>query len=278
VGTERNSGRRPGIVAIAICVTAMLSGLAAASGAAEPGPTPLAPDLVVLPVQQDDLIVNPERGGLVLRFAAEIANLGNGPLEVSPSEASSDCDGDGDPANDRDTSQRMFADSNANGRFDRGTDAVYSERRFGCMRYHAAHEHWHVLDIASYVLRREPGRAGVAANRKVGYCLSDGRLAFPGRATPETAAYPFGPPGSEGCDAAATEGISVGWSDVYGLALPGQDLEITGLGRGGYCLVIRADPDGLLEEVDETDNVRRVHLRLRPNALLARKLQRPCRS
>jgi hypothetical protein len=257
--------------------TAILSAAGVASSAAAPGAATLAPDLVVLPVQQEDLLVSRERGEIVLRFTAEIANRGSGPLEVFPSAASSDCDSDGDHENDRDTSQRLFADSNANGTFDPGIDAVHSERRFGCMRFHPSHAHWHVLAMAAYELRREPGGAAVAANRKVGYCLGDNRLAFPGPETPPKAIYPFGPPGSMGCDAAATEGISVGWSDVYGLALPDQDLRITGLGRGRYCLVVRADPDRLLEESDEGDNVRRVALRLHPGAGLARKLRSRCR-
>jgi hypothetical protein len=264
-----------GIAAVAVALTLAL---AAAPEAAAPAPAPLLPDLVVLPVQRDDLLAERYGDRTLLRFSTEIANRGDGPLEVFPSPASNDCDGDGDPGNDRDTFQRVFADSNGNGLLDRGLDAVYSERRFGCMHFHAAHGHWHVLDIAAYELRREPQGKTVAGTRKVGFCLSDNRLAFPGERTPPAAVYPIRPVGSEGCDAAATEGLSVGWADLYALGLPGQDLEISGLPRARYCLILRADPRALLEESDELNDVRRVRLRLRPDVPDVRKLDGPCRT
>jgi Lysyl oxidase len=236
----------------------------------------LLPNLITAPIQQDDVAITRESGRVLLRFTTEVANRGAGPLEVFPSAASSDCDGDGDPTNDRDTWQRVFADSNANGLYDRGVDAIGSERRFGCMRYHAEHQHWHVLDFAAYTLRSEPSGQRVARARKVGFCLSDDRLAFPAPATPPAATYPFGPPGSSGCDAAATEGISVGWSDIYFLALPGQALAVDGLPAGRYCLIERADPGDLLSESDEADNVRRVELALRPRDFAARRVDAAC--
>jgi hypothetical protein len=276
VGAETRASRRVAIAAVALSLAPALAGPNSAPGAA---PTPagvLLPDLAIAPVQRDGLLVERYGDRTVLRFSTEIANRGDGPLEVFPSTVSSDCDGDGDPSNDRDTSQRVFADSNGNGVLDRGIDAVHSERRFGCMRFHAAHDHWHVLDIAAYELTREPSGKTVAGSRKVGYCLSDNRLAFPGEATPPGAVYPS-PPGSEGCDATAIEGLSVGWTDLYALGLPGQDLEITGLPRGRYCLIMGADPRELLEERDEANNVRRVRLRLRPDVPAVRKLAGQCR-
>ena len=262
---------RVALAAFALSLTAPTTAPAA------PAPA-LLPDLVILPVQRYDLLAERYGDQTLLRFSTEIANRGAGPLEVFPSATSTDCDGDGDPANDRDTFQRVFADSNANGILDRGADAVSSERRFGCMHFHPAHDHWHVLDIAGYELAREPGGKTVAGTRKVGFCLSDNRLAFPSPATPATAVYPIGPPGSEGCDATATEGLSVGWADLYALGLPGQDLDISGLPRGSYCLILRADPRGLLEESDEANDVRRVRLRLRPDVPAVRKLDGRCRA
>jgi hypothetical protein len=277
VGAETKASRRVAIAAVALSLVLVLAGAQAAPGAAPATPAILLPDLVVVPVQRDDLLAERYGDTALLRFSTEIANRGDGPLEVFPSTTSSDCDGDGDPSNDRDTSQRVFADSNGNGLLDRGTDAVYSERRFGCMHFHAAHDHWHVLDIAAYELAREPSGRTVAGTRKVGFCLSDNRLAFPGETTPPAAVYPIGPPDSEGCDGTATEGLSVGWTDLYALGLPGQDLEISGLPRGRYCLIMRADPRGLLEESDEANDVRRVRLRLRPEVPALRKLDGPCR-
>jgi Lysyl oxidase len=242
------------------------------------GPPALAPDLVTLAIQQENLLVAPdEKGRTVMRLSNEIGNRANGPLEVFPGPASVDCDGDGDPANDRDASQRIFADTNGSGGYEGGVDVVESERGFGCMRYHPAHDHWHVLDIARYELRREATGELVTHSRKVGFCFTDTRLAFPSLVSPPAAIYPIGSAKPSGCDADSTQGISPGWADLYAFALPGQQLRIGGLPRGKYCLTSRADPLDLIEELDENNNVRRVRLNLRPRKLRVRKLDGLCR-
>jgi hypothetical protein len=259
--------------AAAIAAFAMISA-APASGHSS---TPLIPDLLTLPLAQDQVIVTREEHRTLLRLSTEVANHSSGPLEVFPSEVSSDCDGDGDPTDDRDAYQRIFEDSNASGVFEPGADAVFSERLFGCMRYHPAHDHWHVLDFARYELRREPDGRKVAHSRKVGFCLVDTRQAFPGPGSPSTARYPFGGSAAEGCNETATQGISPGWVDSYPFLLPGQDLDVTGLPRGRYCLTSHADPLDLLEELDDANNVRAVRLALRPQRLAVRKLASACR-
>jgi hypothetical protein len=253
---------------------ALILAVASASG----GPPALAPDLVTLAIKQENLVVAPDQTGrIVMRLSNEIGNRSNGPLEVFPGPASSDCDGDGDPVNDRDASQRIFADTNGSGGYEGGADAVESERGFGCMRYHPAHDHWHVLDIARYELRREATGELVAHSRKVGFCFTDTRLAFPSVVSPPAAIYPIGSAKPSGCDANSTQGISPGWADLYAFALPGQQLRVGGLPRGKYCLTSRADPLDLIEELDEDNNVRRVRLNLRPRKLRVRKLEGPCR-
>ena len=251
--------------------------LAVSSTRVAADPAALPPDLVTLAIQQDDLLVEREGGRTLLRMTTEIGNRGNGPLEIYPSADSPDCDGDGEPVNDRDASQRVYSDSNGSGGFERGADSIAGERRFGCMRYHPAHNHWHVLAIASYELRREPTANLVARTRKVGFCLTDARLAFPSAVTPANAAYPINPPGSLGCTAVATQGVSPGWADAYALTLPGQELDVTGVPRGQYCLTTRADPTGVIEELEEDNNVRRVRLAVRAARLGVRKLEGPCR-
>ena len=252
--------------------------LIVAVSSASGGPAALAPDLVTLAIQQENLLVAPdEKGRTVLRLSNEIGNRANGPLEVFPGPASVDCDDDGDPENDRDASQRIFADTNGSGGYEAGVDVVESERGFGCMRYHPAHDHWHVLDIARYELRREATGELVAHSRKVGFCFTDTRLAFPSVVSPSAAIYPIGSAKPTGCDANSTQGISPGWADLYAFALPGQQLRVGGLPRGKYCLTSRADPLDLIEELDDNNNVRRVRLTLRPRKLRVRKLDGPCR-
>ena len=269
---------RIGLAAAVVLSSSAAIALIVAVSSASGGPAALAPDLVTLAIQQENLLVAPdERGRTVIRLSNEIGNRANGPLEVFPGPAVADCDEDGDPANDRDASQRIFADTNGSGGYEGGVDMVESERGFGCMRYHPAHDHWHVLDIARYELRREATGELVAHSRKVGFCFTDTRLAFPSVVSPPAAIYPIGSAKPSGCDANSTQGISPGWADLYGFALPGQQLRVGGLPRGKYCLTSRADPLDLIEELDENNNVRRVRLTLRPRKLRVRKLDDPCR-
>ena len=267
--------RLAAVVAVLAASAAAAGSLAAAPAIGEPAALP--PDLMTLPIGPDQLLVIGEGKQTVLRLTTEITNRGPGPLEVFPSAGSNDCDGDGNFENDRDTWQRVFADTNGSGAFEPEADDALSERRFGCMRYHAAHGHWHVLDFARYELRREPSGKLVAASRKVGFCLADDRLVYPSPATPPAPHYPFGATSHLGCDQTATQGLSVGWADTYVFALPGQDLDITGLPRGHYCLVMRADPLDLLEETDHFGNDRRARLVLRPRKLSVRELDGGCR-
>ena len=235
------------------------------------------PDLVTLPIPPEAVFVEPdEKGTTVLRLSNEIGNRANGPLEVFPGPASVDCDGDSDSTNDRDASQRIFADTNGSGGYEAGLDAVDSERAFGCMRYHAAHNHWHVLDIARYELRREDSGKLVAHSRKVGFCFTDTRVAFPSAFTPPAGTYPIGSAKPIGCDATSTQGISAGWADLYAFSLPGQQLRVDGLARGKYCLSSYADPLDLIDELSEDNNMRRVRLSLRPRKLRVRRLPGAC--
>ena len=267
---------RKGLFA-AVAVAATV-GLSATSGAAAGEPPALMPDLAPLPIGADDLVVIDEKPKTVLRLSTEVTNRGAGPLEVFPSEVSHDCDGNGDPADDRNAAQRLFADTDGSGAFESGSDGVLSERTFGCIRYHPAHGHWHVLDFARYELRREPTGRLVSSSNKIGFCLADHHLAYPGPGTPAAPHYPFGSSSQEACDETATQGLSVGWTDAYVFSLPGQQLDITGLRRGHYCLSVRIDPLDLLAEDDRVSNQRRVRLALRPNRQAVRRLAGRCRT
>jgi len=54
------------------------------------------------------------------------------------------------------------------------------------------------------------------------------------------------------------QGISVGWYDVYGKYLSGQNIDITDMDDGTYWLESVVDPDNTVLESDETNNVARV--------------------
>ena len=252
--------------------------LTASRGAQAGGTAVLPPDLVTLAIEEADLAVTAERGRTLLRFSNQIGNVGAGPLEVFPSAASTGCDADFNPHNDRAASQRLFADTNGSGSFEREADAVAAERLFGCLRYHPAHDHWHTLAFARYELRRERNNRLVRSRRKVGFCIADFRLAHPTASSPPEATYPFGSTAERGCDERATQGLSPGWADLYRLTLPGQQLDVGELRRGRYCLITRADPLDLLAEADEDNNVRRLRIALSPRRLGVRKLESACRT
>jgi hypothetical protein len=100
-------------------------------------------------------------------------------------------------------------------------------------------------------------------DRKVGFCLADhnGLAAHRVRA--------FGPPVFLGnCeqgspDALAVEqGSSPGYTDRYTAHFHGQNLELRGVSAGVYVLVHRANEQGLLEELDYTNDAASLRLRL----------------
>lgn len=265
-------------VAVALASSVGLALVVATAGPAT-AESSLQPDLVTLPMTQEHLATELSGSRTLLRITNEIGNRGTGPLEVVPSEISSDCDGDADPVNDRDAIQRIFDDADGSGSFDRELDPVAVERRFGCMRFHPAHDHWHVLDFARYELRREPGGKPAVRKRKVGFCLTDSRRAFEGPSSPLEPVYPIEPgdqPAQRGCQAAETQGLSSGWADVYLLDIPGQELDVSALPKGRYCLISTADPRDLIDERDESNNSARLRILLRPRSLAVRALTRPC--
>jgi len=62
-------------------------------------------------------------------------------------------------------------------------------------------------------------------------------------------------------------GISIGWGDIYGARVSGQELDVTGLSDGVYCLVSQADPEDQLLESNERNNARTTRIVLRAEAL-----------
>jgi hypothetical protein len=240
-------------VASAACAVAvvLLSERAEAGGSAA-----LRPDLVALALQQDDVILTAEGGRRYLRLSTEIANHGHGPLEIFPGTASADCDGDGDPLNDRKAFQRIFGDNDGDGVFTRGTDQVLLKRFAGCSLFHAEHDHWHFEEFARYRLVKPKTGRVVASSEKVSFCVRD------------SINFDAGLPGSPGsiyygsCTQDSITGLSVGWADYYGSTLPGQELDIRGLPDGRYCLRTEADPADRLRESNETNNGRSTLVRI----------------
>lgn len=89
--------------------------------------------------------------------------------------------------------------------------------------YSSCHGHYHVIGFASYELLDQNG-VSVVVGRKQAFCLED-----------YTKVDPLAGPAKYTC---SNQGISVGWSDVYGSYLDCQWLDVTGVPSGRYTLKV----------------------------------------
>jgi Lysyl oxidase len=232
---------------------------------------PLLPNLVTLNISQDDLEMEQPHKKPLLGLSNEVANLGQGPLEIFASAHSHDCDGDSKPGNDRNAYQRIYSDD-GDGVFNRDLDTGSSETKFGCERL-GDDFYWQVWNLARYRLLRERDGAAVATRQKVAYCTVDSiyhpHFELPGQSS--TGYYPV-----DGCAPDGTLGISIGWADLYSFYIPTQLINVAGVKPGDYCLRSAADPRNLLQETDDSDNVREVRLHLNPRTLTVKRLGGAC--
>ena len=230
----------------------------------------LLPDVVVRPITE--IRIKKRKGVKLLRFASIIGNAGAGIVELKPdnphNSARNDCDGDGDPLNDRKAFQRIYRDADGDGVFTRGVDEVLGRRFAGCSVFHPAHDHWHFEEFARYRLVKPKTKRIVASSEKVSFCVRDS-IRF-GSSMPGSPLSPhYG-----NCTQDSVTGLSIGWADYYGSTLPGQELDVRGLPDGRYCLRNEADPVDRLRESDEGNNGRSTLLRIKGKRV--RDLGRPC--
>ena len=256
--------------------------LAALAPQAQGGdPAELLPNLQVR--RAPFVTIEMDGGVRKLRFNTEVANRGNGPLELQA--LNEECAGD--PARYV-TFQRLFHDGGEqDGIFDRTEDTSFTQKNdVGCIIFHPKHDHWHFEDFARYELFkiRADGKLrkeAVADSDKVSFCMTDSAsLGEPIPGTPTSSYYKAIPQGcqqDEGDGTFPPMGISVGWYDLYGYTLPGQALRITDLPDGPYCLRIRLDPTDRLREFKERDNGRRTRLRIDGGSVDVRD-EIPCKS
>lgn len=191
-----------------------------------------------------------------LRFAASIANVGEGPFELLFDLTSFALD------------QRVVQEIAR-------SDGSHRLHDAGTYTFHPTHGHVHYQSFAVYALHAvdDRGRRGaeVVRSRKSDFCMIDTRLVR------------FGERGNQGrrhgfpqCDAPSLatgepttmrQGISAGWADVYAWDLPGQYLDITGVPDGTYDVVIIANPFGALAEATAADNEAATRICLAGNAV-----------
>jgi len=227
----------------------------------------LLPDLVTRTPGKVYLQITP-RGKHLVRFSNEVVNVGTGPLELRPRVG--DCNRNGKPDDDRASWQRIYRDADGDGRFTRGVDIRFRVISAGCTRYHAAHKHWHFDALAEYAIRPVYSAGPLlAGGKKVSSCVLDTRRRLPKMPGSPRRKY-YG-----GCRRDSVGGISIGWGDLYGARVSGQELEVSSLEDGAYCLVSRADPENRLKESNERNNVRTTRIEL-SSARVSWQPHRPC--
>jgi hypothetical protein len=281
---EATSLRYRAIIAIAIAAASavVIVALALAAEARSGGEIRLRPDLTIIRPHHARLEQS-DKGVLRIRFDNTVANQGTGPLEIFPEEGPvAECNPEGAPEEGRYAGQRVFLDNpqaDSTGYFERDDDSAFDEERVGCMRFHPQHSHWHLEDFARYELRRLAHGDLVGASNKVGFCLLDGLTpsgTLPG--APRSGYYPDDPenPDLRNCSQTSTNGISIGWADVYTSPLQGQSIKVSGIRRGNYCLLSAVDPENRLEELDDDNNERGTPLRILPRKLRVTRLDGSC--
>lgn len=114
--------------------------------------------------------------------------------------------------------------------------------------YAPCHQHHHFEGWAEYRLETLAGDI-VAVGHKQAFCLLDTVMVVPSS-----------PSLDYDCD---YQGLSAGWGDLYDHTLDGQWVDVTGVAAGDYVLVVRANVDGKVVEIDDRwPNEARVTVRL----------------
>jgi hypothetical protein len=235
------AGARPriGTLASAAIACAVLLVLPCSSAIA----ADMLPDLVATAPTNPQFDVKQLDDGqshFLLRFDADLRNIGPGPLEIRGSN----------PVNGvmTSTSQRIYDD---------GSGFRNDFSRHPVIKYESAdgHNHWHVQNAARYALWSEAGTTEVGRGAKVGFCLEDVEQFLPG--TPghsydngDTAYCNAGMPNAP----SVFEGITYGWQDVYVASLPFQWVDLSDVAPGRYRLGEQVDPDNLFFESDKANN------------------------
>ena len=187
-------------------------------------------------------------GRRLMRFSTEVANSGDGPLEIWGGSAS---------GSTQQVFQRVYQ-----------ADGGSRDRLAGEFVYHAEHGHIHFEGFAVYNLRATTGTQEiVASGGKTSFCLINIRQPLPNVTAVAGRVH-----GRGGSSCGQFQGISTGYSDVYSSSLPDQWIDITGVPDGEYWLEMIADPDDRIQELDESNNSVRVRISLqngRPSSVAA---------
>jgi len=168
--------------------------------------------------------------------------------------------------------EQIIYHKNANG-------TMSSTSRFaGSMTYHPSHGHMHFDDWGIFTIRTEdpndPNPLNwpiVGDGSKIGFCLMDiGSCAyFNGHCRDDndniltTNSPNLGLGGGSYTCGITNQGISCGYTDIYDYSLDGMFINIPpGVCNGTYKLVVHVDPNNVLVEENDLDNVQVIDITL----------------
>lgn len=117
------------------------------------------------------------------------------------------------------------------------------------------HEHYHRQDSLDYELFSADGES-MTVGRKQSYCWVDSEPILDMPLTD-----PLFP--NDGAACMGNQGLTNGWSDVYGHDLDCQWVDVTGLPAGEYRLRVTVNPDASVAESRLDNNVAEVMITLR---------------
>ncbi|BBO22551.1 MAG: pre-peptidase C-terminal domain-containing protein [Fimbriimonadaceae bacterium] len=173
----------------------------------------------------------PPAGRRAIRISTATVNYGPGRLELRGGEI---------VGSQQRVYQRVFRD-----------DGGWYDREAGWFVYHASHGHIHFNDWTVFHLREllpdgTPGEI-VRTGDKTSFCILElltYNSSLPGYGTP---------PSYSSCG--QIQGLRPGRADIYSSGLTDQYIDIVGMPDGDYWLEAEVDPDNLVLEADETNNV-----------------------
>lgn len=175
-----------------------------------------------------------------IRMSTVSVNLGPGRLELRGGETI---------GSQQRVYQRVYKD-----------DGTTYDRTAGWFVFHPAHGHIHFEDWTVFRLRQRLPDGGVGpiirTGAKTSFCileLDTWDSSLPGYSTP---------PSYSSCG--QVQGLRPGRADIYSSSLNGQYIPIDGIPDGVYWLEGEIDPDNLVLENDETNNVVRIPFAIGP--------------
>jgi hypothetical protein len=197
----------------------------------------ILPDITIWKDQLYDNAIDTNQipGRTLLRLSNGTPNLGPGRLELRGSTVIS--------STEQQVNQRIYQ-----------VGGGFRDRLCGVFTYHAAHGHIHFDNWCTYRLRQVTEGNGVGAvvatGSKTSFCVLD--LTVHDNTNPNFHSAYYG-----GCGA-QVQGLTPGWADIYSRHLTDQWIDITGVPNGQYWLESEVDPDNMILESNETNNVERV--------------------